>query len=104
MDAEEIAYCGRLSAPQRGVVERRVAKEDRRVSDERRSGDERRRDNRLSPANHHKSLKEWFRAVTHLRLGVDRRKRRDRRRTFDRRQTYQAQSLLTPEELADLLS
>ena len=69
-----------------------------------RSGQERRSDNRLSPAKQQKSLKEWFRAVTHLRLGVDRRKSRDRRRAFERRQTYQAHSLLTPEELADLLS
>lgn len=104
MDAEEIAYCGRLPAPQSGVVERRVAKEDRRASSERRSGHERRSDNRLSPAKHHKSLKEWFRAVTHLRLGVDRRKSRDRRRTFDRRHAPHVHSLLTPEELADLLS
>nr|WP_321466340.1 hypothetical protein [uncultured Desulfobulbus sp.] len=104
MDSEgaEIADC--LPPPQRGFVERRVAKKDRRRTCERRCGQERRRDNRLSPARQAKTLKEWFRSVTHLRLGVDRRKNRERRLPYDRRQANQASSLLSPEELADLLS
>ena len=104
MEAEVFANDSSSTAPQGGVVERRVSRNDRRASNERRSGTERRRDNRLSPAQQHKSLKEWFRAVTHLRLGVDRRKNRDRRRFSDRRQPHHTDSLLTPEELADLLS
>ncbi len=93
-----------VTAPQRGFVERRVAKTDRRSMRDRRCGRERRSDNRLSPVKHTKTLKEWFRSVTHLRLGVDRRKKSERRRPYDRRQVEVPSCLLTPEELADLLS
>jgi len=89
---------------QSGFVERRVAKSDRRTNRERRCGRERRNDNRLLPVKQSKTLKEWFRSVTHLRLGVDRRKNRERRSSYDRRQPNQISSLLSPEELADLLS
>ena len=81
-----------------------MAKADRRAKSERRCGAERRHDNRLSPGRQAKTLKEWFRSVTHLRLGVDRRKNRERRSSYDRRQPFHSSSLLSPEELADLLS
>lgn len=80
----------------------RRAGNDRRTTTDRRSHQERRNDNRLAPAKHPKSLKAWLRSLTNARLGVDRRKRIDRRSSVDRRQPQLA-SLLTKEELADLL-
>lgn len=82
--------------------DRRVSRSDRRTTPDRRSNQERRNDNRLAPAKHPKTLKAWLRALTNSRLGVDRRKRVDRRSSVDRRQPQLA-SLLTKEELADLL-
>ena len=103
MDLETPDQNAALVEPQRGFVERRVAKNDRRHNRERRRGGERRTDPRLAQSKPNKSLKEWVRSVTHLRLGVDRRKNQDRRRQYDRRQITPA-SLLSKEELADLLS
>lgn len=82
--------------------DRRVSRSDRRTTTDRRSNQERRNDNRLAPAKHPKTLKAWLRALTNSRLGVDRRKRVDRRSSIDRRQP-RLESILTKEELADLL-
>ncbi|MGI6657077.1 MAG: hypothetical protein ACOX5Z_09695 [Desulfobulbus sp.] len=83
-------------------TERRIA-ERRRIAD-RRCGDERRLDNRLQPGGSVRRLRDWIRSRTRPRLGVDRRKPGgDRRKLVDRRQTA-PRSLLTPEELDDLLA
>lgn len=47
-------------------------------------------------------MKAWIRSLTNSRLGVDRRKKADRRSIEDRR-LQRLESLLTKEELADLL-
>jgi hypothetical protein len=47
-------------------------------------------------------MKAWIRSLTNARLGVDRRKKVDRRSIEDRRQ-QRLESILTKEELADLL-
>ncbi len=47
-------------------------------------------------------MKAWIRSLTNARLGVDRRKKADRRSIEDRR-LQRLESLLTQEELADLL-
>ena len=86
-----------------GVVERRAATSDRRQRLDRRRGGERRHDTRLAPVNRPSQLKLWFHSLVHPRLGVDRRKNTERRRNYDRRQHHPS-VLLTPEELADLLS
>ena len=83
--------------------ERRAPLSDRRKSSDRRSNEERRSDNRLAPVKQPKSLKAWIRSLTNSRLGVDRRKKVDRRFATDRRQ-LRFESLLTQEEIADLLS
>ncbi|MBM9614364.1 hypothetical protein JWJ90_08680 [Desulfobulbus rhabdoformis] len=92
-----------LAEPQSGFVERRVATTDRRRKGDRRCGRERRIDPRLTSRKPNRSIIEWVRSITRLRLGVDRRKNRDRRRQYDRRQ-FTPTSLLSQEELADLLS
>ncbi|MGE4560993.1 MAG: hypothetical protein AB7E77_12390 [Desulfobulbus sp.] len=104
MDPEVPKHSGYSPSPQKGFVERRVAQTDRRVQRDRRRGSERRNDTRLSPVKQPKTLKQWVRSVIHLRLGVDRRKNHERRSPYDRRQSYHPSSLLSPEELADLLS
>jgi hypothetical protein len=83
--------------------ERRIAQVDRRQSPERRANAERRCDSRLAPVKHPKTLKTWIRSLTNSRLGVDRRKRGDRRTHSDRRQ-QRLESILTQEEINDLLS
>jgi hypothetical protein len=85
-----------------GQPDRRASKSDRRNSSDRRSNEERRYDNRLAPVKQPKSIKAWLRAFTNARLGVDRRKQVDRRSSADRRQ-LKIESLLTQEEIADLL-
>ena len=81
--------------------ERRTA--ERRKDVDRRVQDERRFDSRLVPIDLKKTVKLWFRSLTRSRLGIDRRKRRDRRKNNDRRH-QRIEPLLTPEEIADLLS
>ncbi len=56
-----------------------------------------------APVNLRKTIKTWFLSLIHLRLGVDRRKEVDRRKNGARRQQRNG-SVLTREELADLLS
>lgn len=82
--------------------ERRSSASDRRNASDRRSNEERRSDNRLAPVKQPKSMKAWIRSLTNARLGVDRRKKADRRSIEDRR-LQRLESLLTQEELADLL-
>ena len=84
-------------------VDRRGAGGDRRQSPDRRVLRERRSDRRLSPERQPKSLRTWVRSLVHARLGVDRRKQGERRMQGDRRRTWPS-SLLTKEELHDLLS
>jgi len=83
--------------------ERRISKLDRRKFVDRRSNEERRCDNRLAPPKQQKSINSWLRSLVNARLGVDRRKKADRRSLKDRRQLHLG-SLLTKEEIADLLS
>jgi len=83
--------------------ERRKSPTDRRKNDTRRTLEERRCDSRLTPVKQHKPIRTWLRSLFQARLGVDRRKKNDRRRNRDRRQ-QRSQSILTPEEIADLLS
>jgi hypothetical protein len=82
--------------------ERRKSPHDRRKNNTRRTLDERRCDSRLTPVKP-KPIRTWLRSLFQARLGVDRRKKNDRRKYMDRRQ-QRSQSILTPEEIADLLS
>lgn len=84
-------------------LERRKSSSSRRKIEDRRSQEERRLDSRVATVNLRKTIKAWFRSLTRSRLGVDRRKNRDRRKNVDRRQRGQG-SILTQEEIADLLS
>jgi len=77
------------------------ARERRNISDRRMSG-ERRFDYREANPPVKRSLKSWIRSLSNSRSGVDRRKGGDRRKDNDRR-SQQLRSILTPEELADLL-
>lgn len=81
--------------------DRRVQGERRMMAD-RRNASERRQDTRDGDARTRKSLRGWFRSMTNARLGVDRRKG-ERRSGFDRRQKN-LYSLLTKNEIEDLLS
>ena len=83
-------------------LERRIVCSRRKVED-RRSQDERRFDSRVASVQLRKTIKTWFRSLTHLRLGVDRRKNNDRRKDHDRR-NQRLGSILTREEIVDLLS
>lgn len=74
-------------------LERRVG--DRRVTDERRC------DRRVS-SNGSRSLKAWVKSLTRPRIGVDRRKQGDRR-TQQIRPARDLRSLLTADEINDLL-
>lgn len=82
-------------------VERRKAGTCRRKS-ERRSYRERRFDPR-SGKNGKRGFSGYLRSLVNGRIGVDRRKLSDQRIVPDRRQTT-PRSMLTAEELADLLS
>ena len=84
-------------------VERRSNTADRRNTEDRRAQDERRLDSRLAMAKQRKTIKVWLRSMIRSRLGVDRRKKDDRRFRTDRRQ-QSLRSILTREEIADLLS
>jgi hypothetical protein len=84
-------------------LERRLNTSDRRKTEDRRSQDERRFDSRLATVKQRRTIKVWLRSMTHSRLGVDRRKKDDRRSSNDRRR-QSMRSILTRDEIADLLS
>jgi len=75
---------------------------ERRINSDRRSASERRHDFRDGSEGKRKTIRVWLRSVTKARLGVDRRKE-ERRGTYDRRQ-QNMHSVLTKDELRDLLS
>lgn len=81
-------------------VERRKPNSCRRVTD-RRSNQERRSDPRAGVAVSRRGFYGWLRSIIRIRLGVDRRKTPDQR-VANRRQ-FTPRSMLTREELADLL-
>jgi hypothetical protein len=84
--------------------ERRNDRGERRAFSDRRLPRERRFDFReANPPPVRRPIKAWVRSLCNARLGVDRRKKEDRR-VHDERRSRQLRSLLTPEELADLLS
>jgi hypothetical protein len=85
-------------------LERRINTSDRRKDKDRRSQSERRFDSRVSGTKQKKTIRIWLREKTQARLGVDRRKNEDRRIWGDRRQQPLPQSILTREEIDDLLS
>lgn len=74
----------------------------RRLQGDRRVSNERRTDPRGEVGGAKRSLRRWIRSVTKPRVGVDRRKGGDRRSHQTQTDTNLT-SLLTPEELADLL-
>ena len=74
----------------------------RRVQADRRVSNERRTDPRSGGGETKRSLKRWLRSITKPRVGVDRRKGGDRR-SYQTQNDANLTSLLTPEELADLL-
>jgi len=82
-------------------VERRNPAKERRVSLDRRYAAERRFDFREAHPPVRRSVKSWVRSLTNARLTVDRRKGTERR-MVDRR-SEELRSLLTPEEIADLM-
>ena len=84
-------------------LERRVNTSDRRKPEDRRAQDERRLDSRLANVKQRRTIKVWLRSIIRSRLGVDRRKKEDRRFRIDRRQ-QSLRSILTREEISDLLS
>jgi hypothetical protein len=84
-------------------LERRLNTSDRRKTGDRRSQDERRFDSRLATVKQRKTIKVWLRSMTRSRLGVDRRKKDDRR-TSNNRRRQSMRSILTRDEIADLLS
>ncbi|MDD2462601.1 MAG: hypothetical protein PHI97_01255 [Desulfobulbus sp.] len=83
------------------LIERR--RTARRTNYDRRSGRERRHDYRLSHDSAAHPFRRWIQSIIHPRIGIDRRRGRDRRQQNDRRQ-LKLTSILTREELADLLS
>ncbi len=83
-------------------LERRIVF-SRRKNENRRSQDERRLDSRVVSVQLRKTIKNWLRSLTHLRLGVDRRKKNDQRKDRDRR-NQRLGSILTREEIVDLLA
>ncbi len=82
-------------------VERRKPQSCRRKA-ERRAYRERRCDTRDGSRQNRRSFYGWLRALIQARLGVDRRKNVDRRQLSTRRR-LSPRSLITKEELADLL-
>jgi len=82
-------------------VERRKGS-DRRKGGDRRAAIERRHDSREGLGGRKKNIRVWLRSLTNARLGVDRRK--GERRLIAERRQRRANSLLTKEEIADLLS
>ena len=85
-------------------TERRSPEGGRRRSDrDRRGYSERRYDSRKAK-NPNRTLQGWMRSITRARLGVDRRQYGDRRIIENRRTPLRPSSMLTKEEIADLLS
>ena len=82
-------------------IERRKPQSCRRMG-ERRSSRERRFDKREGTSGQRRSFTGWLRSLVRARLGVDRRKNIDRRKIANRRNPS-PRSMLTKEELADLL-
>ncbi|WP_457575810.1 hypothetical protein [Desulfomarina sp.] len=76
-------------------------KKNRRQGNRRKSM-ERRCDTRENRRKQKKNLRTWVRSLTNSRLGVDRRKGKDQRTIHDQRNPS-PRSMLTKEELADLL-
>jgi len=83
-------------------IERRNLHTNRRKGENRRSPTERRCDTRDESQKQKLTLRCWMRSLTNARLGVDRRKKVDQRSAIDRRNPN-PRSMLTKEELADLL-
>ncbi len=83
-------------------IERRKPARERRERSGRRFKNERRFDFREAQPPARRSVKAWMRSLINARLGVDRRKGTERR-IVDRR-SAELRSLLTPQEIADLLS
>lgn len=84
------------------IIEDRRKNGERRVLADRRVNPERRHDSRDGTTPKRKSLRTWIRSKTNARLGVDRRKGQ-RRSGLDRRKKN-LYSLLTQDEVKDLLS
>lgn len=82
-------------------TERRKPYSCRRISD-RRANQERRTDRRNAAEKHSRGFYGWLRSLAKARLGVDRRKNFDKRIIANRRR-FAPRSMLTREELADLL-
>ncbi|KJS00451.1 MAG: hypothetical protein VR65_13265 [Desulfobulbaceae bacterium BRH_c16a] len=82
-------------------IERRKPNSCRRKSD-RRAHQERRCDTRDGTRQRRRGFTSWLRSLIKARLGVDRRKNGDRRTVANRRRMNPG-SMLTKEELADLL-
>jgi len=82
-------------------IERRKPNSNRRIG-ERRSLDERRCDRRKGTPKTNRGVYGWLRSLFKARLGVDRRSYTDRRVVADRR-SPSPRSMLTKEELTDLL-
>lgn len=99
---ELVSIMGMNSVRQWDGVERRKLTRERRRASDRRSTHERRFDFREAHSPVRRSLKSWVRSLVNARLGVDRRKGGDRRILTNRR-SQELHSLLSPEELADLL-
>ena len=74
----------------------------RRVRSDRRVQGERRSDPRGGGSGRKRSVIAWVRTLTNPRIGVDRRKGVDRRRNEPER-TIRIKTLLTQEELSELL-
>lgn len=83
-------------------TERRRPNSCRRTSD-RRTYRERRYDSRKTK-NPNRNFYGWIRSLTRSRLGVDRRQQGDQRVIANRRTPSPPSSMLTKEEIADLLS
>lgn len=75
---------------------------ERRLLADRRGRIERRRDTRNDGGRRRRSMRVWIRSLMNARLGVDRRKV-ERRSGLDRRKKS-LQSLLSKDEIRDLLS
>ncbi len=82
--------------------ERRSGIYDRRGIGDRRSVQERREDRRIASSYRGRSLKNWFRSLMKIRIGVDRRKGVARRQLKNCRRQDPAY-VLTSEEISLLL-
>ena len=87
-----------------GITERRHPESCRRKADQDRRGYSERRYDSRKAKNPNRTLHGWVRSLTRARLGVDRRKQGDQRIIENRRTPPRPSSMLTKEEIADLLS